>query len=397
MTQYNFSMICDEIAGLWDHYINATPQDRDDHRLIGLPNPYVSPTPAGKGIFDQVQYYWDSYFIILGLVRQQRVPLARGMVDNFLHLFRRFGMIPPANRFYYTGISQPPLLTAMIEEVMAVAADPEWKEAAYGVAEQDYRSYWMQGRNDRNPVYHLVDEIGANRYCDVHLNHATAEDESGWDYTWRFEERCMDILPIDLNVFLYRYEKDFAAFYRHKGARGPAQAWEAAAARRKGTIQQHMWDEADGFYYDYDFVNRRRLRMKTLAGFTPLWAGLASAEQADRMMRNALPGFEHPWGLANTEAVHKQPFKQWDYPNGWPNMHWLVLDGMWRYGYTQEVRRVAEKWLSLNCLIRERTGAFWEKYDVVAGEVGKSAVYPTQQGFGWTLGVFVAMVQKFLQ
>jgi alpha,alpha-trehalase len=346
MRQYDFSAICDEIAELWDSYISYTPYDQDVHRLIGLPNRYISPTPVGKGIFDQVQYYWDSYFIILGLVRQHRVPLATGMIDNFLYLFRRFGIIPPANRFYYTGISQPPLLAAMIEEVMKVEADSAWKETAYRVAEQDYRSYWMQGRNDRNPVYHFVDEIGGNRYCDVHLAHATAEDESGWDYTWRFEERCMDILPVDLNAFLYQYEKDIAAFYRDMGAKGDSKTWETAAERRKQMIQ---------------------------------------------------PEFEQQWGLANTEAVHKQPFKQWDYPNGWPNMHWIVLDGMWRYGYTKDVHRIAEKWLSLNSLIRGRTGAFWEKYDVVAGEVGKSAVYPTQQGFGWTLGVFVAMAQKFLQ
>lgn len=396
MTKYNFSVICDEIAELWNSYISYTPQDQDTHRLIGLPNRYVSPTPVGNGIFDQIQYYWDSYFVILGLVRQHRVQLAKGMVDNFLHLFRRFGIIPPANRFYYTGMSQPPLLTVMIEEVAKVETDSAWKETAYMVAEEEYRSYWMQGRNDRNSVYHFIDEIGGNRYCDVHLAHVTAEDESGWDYTWRFEERCMDILPVDLNAFLYKYEKDIAAFYRDKGAKRDSQTWETAAERRKQMIQQNMWDETDGFYYDYDFVNRRCLPMKTLAGFTPLWVGLASAEQVDRMVSNIIPEFEHRWGLVNTEAVHKQPFKQWDYPNGWPNMHWIALDGMWRYGYTKEVHRIAEKWLTLNSIIRERTGNFWEKYDVVGGEIGKSAVYPTQQGFGWTLGVFVAMAQEFL-
>jgi alpha,alpha-trehalase len=203
MRKFDFPIICDEIAELWSSYISYTPQDQDSHRLIGLPNKYVSPTPAGSGIFDRVQYYWDSYFIILGLVRQHRTPLAKGMVDNLLHLFKRFGIIPSTNRFYYTGISQPPLLTAMIEEVVKVEADPAWKEAAYEVAEAEYRGYWMQGRNDRNPVYHFIDELGGNRYCDVHLTHVTAEDESGWDYTWRFEERCMDVLPVDLNAFLY--------------------------------------------------------------------------------------------------------------------------------------------------------------------------------------------------
>lgn len=395
MPNFNFSVICDEIAELWNSYISYTPQDQDAHRLIGLPNRYVSPTPVGNGIFDQNQYYWDSYFILLGLVRQNRVQLAKGMVDNFLHMFRRFGIIPSTNRFYYTGISQPPLLTAMIEEIAKFETDSAWKETAYMGAEKEYRSYWMQGRNERNPVFHFIDELGGNRYCDVHLNHMTAEDESGWDYTWRFEERCMDILPVDLNAFLYRYEKDIATFYRDKGAKSDSRIWETMAERRKQMIQQNMWDETDGFYYDYDFVNRRRLPIKTLAGFTPLWVGLSSTEQADRIVRNIIPEFEHRWGLVNTEAVQKQPFKQWDYPNGWPNMHWIVLDGMWRYGYTKEVHRIAEKWLTLNSIIREKTGKFWEKYDVVAGEIGKSAVYPTQYGFGWTLGVFVAMVQEF--
>ena len=65
--EYNFSAICEEISALWDDYISYTPQDRDAQRLIGLPNHYVTPTPAGSGIFDRVQYYWDSYFIMLGL------------------------------------------------------------------------------------------------------------------------------------------------------------------------------------------------------------------------------------------------------------------------------------------------------------------------------------------
>ena len=396
MKTYDFSAVCADIADQWSSYTSYTPHDQDDLRLIGLPHPYISPTPAGQGIFDRTQYYWDSYFIILGLVRQHQTSLAKGMVANFLHLFSRFGMIPATNRYYYTGISQPPLLTAMIEEVVQSEVDAAWQAAAYGIAEAEYRTYWMQGPNDRNPVYHFISELGGNRYCDVHLNHLTAEDESGWDYTSRFEERCLDVLPIDLNAFLYKYEQDLAAFYRNTGADRTAQIWAEAAARRKQLIQQTLWDEATGFYYDYDFVNRRRLSLKTLAGFTPLWVGLASAEQADRMMRQVLPEFEQPWGLTNTTALQREPFKQWDYPNGWPNLHWLVLDGMWRYGYTAEVQRLAEKWLTLNCAVRERTGAFWEKYDVVAGEVGNSAVYPTQPGFGWTLGVFVALVQKFL-
>jgi hypothetical protein len=73
MMEYNFSAICDEISGLWDDYISYTPQDQDAQRLIGLPNRYVTPTPAGVGIFDRVQYYCEKYNVAAGKVRKSAV------------------------------------------------------------------------------------------------------------------------------------------------------------------------------------------------------------------------------------------------------------------------------------------------------------------------------------
>src|SRR5271165_164289 len=80
--------------------------------LLYLEHPYV--VPGGR--FNEM-YGWDSYFIIRGLVRDGRIELARGMVDNFFFEIDRYGEILNANRSYYLSRSQPPFLTSMILSV----------------------------------------------------------------------------------------------------------------------------------------------------------------------------------------------------------------------------------------------------------------------------------------
>lgn len=71
--------------------------------LLPLPAPYV--VPGGR--FDEV-YYWDSYFIMLGLVASGRHDLANDELKNFATLLDRYGHIPNGNRTYYLSRSQPP-------------------------------------------------------------------------------------------------------------------------------------------------------------------------------------------------------------------------------------------------------------------------------------------------
>ena len=80
--------------------------------LLYLENKYV--VPGGR--FNEM-YGWDSYFIILGLLRDGRIDLARGMVENFFFEIEHYGTILNANRAYYLTRSQPPFLTSMIMAV----------------------------------------------------------------------------------------------------------------------------------------------------------------------------------------------------------------------------------------------------------------------------------------
>ena len=109
--------------------------------MLYLEHKYV--VPGGR--FNEM-YGWDSYFIILGLVRAGRVDLARGMVENYFFEIEHYGTILNANRAYYLTRSQPPFLTSMIMAVYdadkaAGHEDRGWLEKAYGYASRDYESW----------------------------------------------------------------------------------------------------------------------------------------------------------------------------------------------------------------------------------------------------------------
>ena len=80
--------------------------------MLYLPNRYV--VPGGR--FNEM-FGWDSYFIILGLLRDGRVDLARGMVENFFYEIENYGAVLNANRTYFLTRSQPPFLSSMIRAV----------------------------------------------------------------------------------------------------------------------------------------------------------------------------------------------------------------------------------------------------------------------------------------
>src|SRR5439155_8290579 len=128
------------------------------HGLLYLENSYV--VPGGR--FNEM-YGWDSYFIIVGLLREGRIDLARGMVENFFFEIAHYGTVLDANRTYYLTRSQPPFLTTMIMDVYQAQKssgheDRAWLEKAYGYASRDYETW------NRDP--HLAGSTGLSRYYD---------------------------------------------------------------------------------------------------------------------------------------------------------------------------------------------------------------------------------------
>jgi len=163
-----------------------------------------------------------------------------------------------------------------------------------------------------------------------------------------------------------------------------------------------MWSELKGLYYDYNYVKDHRGGINSLAAFYPLWAGLADERQAARLV-SSLKKFEQKGGLATTDALKVSNLvpgsmpTQWAYPNGWAPLHFLVVKGLQKYGYDDEARRIAMKWLKTNLDWFNKHGVFLEKYNVVQpGKPPAKGVYPSQTGFGWTNAVFECFCQEFI-
>src|SRR3990167_11308502 len=88
---------------------------------------------------------------------------------------------------------------------------------------------------------------------------------------------------------------------------------------------------------------------------------------------------------------------QWGYTKGWASLHFIVVKGLQRYGYNEDARRIALKWLKTNLDWFNAHGVFLEKYNVVQpSKPPLKGVYPSQTGFGWTNAVFERFCQEFI-
>jgi alpha,alpha-trehalase len=387
------------IAAYWTKLQRFHP--KDDESLLGLPKPYLVPSYEESASFDYNElYYWDSYFMVQGLLDKDHEDLVKGILEDLLVLFKRLKAVPNASRTYLTGRSQPPFLTSFIFDVYnTYNMDKTWLKAALDVAHQEYETVWM---GTKKPNERLVHE-GLSRYYDINYLHDLAEAESGWDMTPRFNRRALHYLPVDLNALLYKYEKDFAHAARLFGEELEARRWDRAADARKRSMNLLMWDKMRGLYYDYNFKKEKRGNISSLATYFPMWAGMVSEKRAATLVKS-LRRFENKGGLATTDAlpigqlvVPGSMPTQWAYPNGWAPLHFVVVEGLLKYGYRKDAERIAMKWLRTNLDWFNKHGVFLEKYNVAnPDKPPQKGVYPSQTGFGWTNAVFEHFCRVFI-
>jgi alpha,alpha-trehalase len=381
------------IEDYWPRLIRFNP--RQQATLIGLPKPYLVPS---DGSMFQEMYYWDSFFMGLGVLGTSHEDLVIDMAGNMAFLFEHFDVIPNGNRYYFLSRSQPPLFTQMIWlafDVKRRRGDTDadsFLRRLMRIAEQEHETVWM---GIEQPHHRQVFD-GLSRYFDINYLDALASCESGWDHSTRCDDRWLEHLPVDLNSILYLREMDFAraAEQLHRPSR--AESWRERAAKRAETMHELMWDDGSGFFFDYDWVHHLRNPHSSVAGFFPMWAGLATQEQADRMVKDWLPKFEFPGGLVT--STEEREGRQWAYPNGWAPLQWIVTNGLERYGFQEEADRIRRKWCELGERIFEATGTMWEKYNVVEVESHpEKGLYGSIAGFGWTNGVFVDFARRLAE
>ena len=437
--------------------------------LLYLEHPYV--VPGGR--FNEM-YGWDSYFIIRGLIRDGRVALARGIVENFFFEIEHYGEILNANRSYYLTRSQPPFLTSMILSVYeaqkaAGQEDRAWLEKAYWYAVRDHdmwtrppllagdtglsRYYdlgegpspeslkdetghyrdvaqyfllhsdadkgYVVRKNDRQPQNSIFGSQYAAQVCDVarigerpdcSLGAAIslsgdfykgdrAMRESGFDISFRFGPfgaATHHYAPVCLNSLLYKTEKDLEEMSASLGKAADSERWKVVAAERQANIQKYLWDSGRDRFFDYDLDKKERSSYDYLTTYYPLWAGVATKDQAEGVARsNGI--FERPGGLMVSPY---ETGAQWDAPYEWAPTELLAVAGLRRYGMTNEANRIAYKFLGTVARNFRHDGTIREKYNAVTRSSDTDVTTGYRQnvvGFGWTNGVFLDLLNDLPQ
>ena len=404
--------------------------------------PFV--VPGGR--FNEM-YGWDSYFESVGLILDDKVHLAEAMADNFQYEVENYGKILNANRSYYLTRTQPPFYTSLISEVFEKTKDRNWLKSHLKTAIKEYETVWMvkgkrmtsnglcrylaegiglppeceEGHFDSIikpfadelnltiPDYIIKYETGeiVNPELNTYFIHDRSVRESGHDTSYRIEGNCADLNLVELNALLYKYELDFANLIKNEFNDSfkveektyTSSYWLNKAMERKELADTYLWNQNLGLYVDYNSSTNKQTPFISATTFSPLWSGMASQEQAQLLMKNALPFLKEKGGIAgcakkSLESISEAgPQRQWDYPNGWAPHQMMIWKGFIHYGFHKEVQELIYRWLFMitkNAV--DYNGTIPEKYDVVAathkvfaeyGNVGTDFEYITQEGFGW--------------
>ncbi len=418
--------VSEHIHLLWDVLERRNRLNRGS--LIALPHSYI--VPGGR--FSE-QFYWDSYFIMLGLAADGRWKMIEGMVKNFAFMIRKFGYIPTANRTYFLSRSQPPFFSHMVRLLASNRGRTRTFAEYLPYMLKEYR-FWMKGRIKLSKSEHkaisrvvqMPNGMYLNRYYDNKMTprpesltedvttaseipdreadrlylHLRAGAESGWDFSsrWFIDENDIrtihtaDIIPVDLNCLLYQHEATIAESYRQIKNPILAKKFQRLADRRAQAIQTYCWDDKAQFFVDYNFHHMQPTGQLSLAGIFPLYARIATKQQADAVVRRIEKDFLKQGGLISTLTDNGQ---QWDAPNGWAPLQWIAIEGLRNYGYHELANEIKHRWIRVNMKVFAEKHKLVEKYNLESGNgLGGGGEYPLQDGFGWTNGVLAALLAE---
>ncbi len=392
---------------------------------LGLENGKGIPFVVPGGRFNEM-YGWDSYFEGIGLLLDDRVDLAKAMIDNFCYQIEHYGKILNANRSYYLTRTQPPFLSSFIVETYE--KDPslgkEWLASVTKTAIKEYETVWMQAprltENGLNRYYaqgigvppeteggHFDEHLSAfakgasrtgknstpisvaelvrlyqsgdykSQELDTYFTHDRSLRESGHDTSWRLDDVCADLNVVDLNSLLYKYEVDFAyiidTYFNGELEGYHGTYWWTVSYERIERMNSFLWNEEAGKYFDYNVQTKKQTHFESASNYFPLWAGLVDQSKVPKMVKNLMKNLKEKGGIAGTSRAMHDKFgqdavqRQWDYPNGWAPHQMLIWQGLLNYGFNKEAQELIYRWLWMitrNAV--DFNGVIPEKYDVVS-------------------------------
>lgn len=345
---------------------------------LKLPYPFI--VPGGR--FREF-YYWDSYWILEGLYVSEMCSTATGMIENMLLMIKEFGFVPNGARIYYMNRSQPPLLVQMIKRYLEECFQGKDKEGevkaflmrSLPLLEKEY-SFWMRERSCEVEIKGSVHKLNLYRAehwiprpesfiedkstaalpnfnsellkQKLYQNIASAA-ESGWDFSGRWlNETCsvknftsvstiktVQIVPVDLNIFMLENEKILSALFLRIDDQIKSSEYKKKGDLRQDSIEKvflHGGQNGDTWCdFDLEFMmpldtQRRPFYISDLA---PLWYYNFSVDKLKKILdKNKKILFEYPGGIPASEALTGE---QWDFPNVWAPVQYLFMKSLLKH------------------------------------------------------------------
>ncbi|KAH9751052.1 Trehalase [Citrus sinensis] len=433
-----------EVHALWKNLsrrVSCSVLDRPEfHTLLPLPGPVVIPGSRFREV-----YYWDSYWVIRGLLVSKMYKTAKAIVTNLIYLIDTYGYVLNGARAYYTNRSQPPLLSAMVYDIYNRTGDLDlvkkalpallkehqfWNSGIHKVNVQDDRgrnhtlSRYYAMWNKPRPESSTIDKAHASKLLNASEKEQFYRElasiaESGWDFSTRWMRNTSDfttlaitsILPVDLNIFILKMELDIVSMAQIVGDNKTAESFLKAAQARKAAIDSVFWNEENGQWLDYWISNgtssQECQRWKAsnqnnntfASNFVPIWIDLFNSDTC--IVEKVRKSFQSSGllGAAGIATSLTRSGEQWDFPNGWAPLQHMIVEGLGKSG-SHEAKSMAQdiamRWINTNYVAYKETGAMHEKYNVEkCGDIGGGGEYIPQTGFGWSNGVVLAFLEEF--
>ena len=414
-TQRNSLSIDEHIEKLWNELTRVAPESKGT--LLMIPKPYI--VPGGR--FNEF-FYWDSYFVMLGLQTSGRLEMMYNIVENCSYLINTFGFVPNASRSYFLSRSQPPYFSLMLDLIFETTNDTDIYIKNFETMQKEYE-FWMDGLEEISDGFALKRVLKTNsgdvlnRYYDdenkprpesymMDINDSKTSEspeffrniraacESGWDFSSRWFRDgdniqtiyTLDLAQIDLNCLLWHLENTLSKTAKLINRPDLENIYGKLAGQRKNNIQKYFWDDKVGLYKDYNFKTDKVTSSEHIAALYPLFLGIADQHQAEYISENLVNKFLKPGGLVTTT---KESGQQWDSPNAWAPYQWIGFTAMKNYGFDDIASTINKNWCSNVERVYENTGKLMEKYNAMdIHSIAGGGEYPNQDGFGWTNGVY---------
>jgi len=410
------------IEKLWDELTRTAYEEKGT--LLKLPKPYI--VPGGR--FNEF-FYWDSYFVMLGLQVSGRIEMMKNIVDNCAYLINELGFVPNASRTYFLSRSQPPYFSLMLDLIFESTNDEKIYSQYFETLEKEYQ-FWMSGVEDlengnqyRRAVKTQNGDV-LNRYFDDEnaprpesymidvedaetspnpefYRHVRAACESGWDFSSRWFAdgnsmqtiETLNLAQVDLNCLLWHLEKTLAKASELQKFEDKKNYYSKNAEARKIAIDKYFWSEEDKIYKDYNIKSQSQTSSEHIATLYPLFLNLSNQEQAKAVSETINEKFLKKGGLITTT---KDSGQQWDAPNAWAPYQWLGFLAMKNYGFDDLAENIKNNWCSNVDRIYNNTGKLMEKYNAIdTTSIAGGGEYPNQDGFGWTNGVYIKLKHNY--